>query len=173
MNTVGIFVSCLALGAATLACAKEPRCTAVPVDLGRLGDKVALFRVFTGADGKSHSETVSWEAVKTTYLGLQLAHFDFGDPSNVVIVRGPPNFDIPFHPAPYREIFIVLSGGSTSVLSDGTKLELKPGSVLLFEDVSGPGHGGKVGPCGYVALDLQFKPVLTAPAAVVATPTAR
>ncbi len=157
--------ACLLVAALSLAASssqglgKSPRCRAAVVDLARLGNDIAVNRVYTGTDGKSHLDRTTWDAVNTTYLGLQLAHFELGDPSNVVIVRGPPNFDIPFHAAPYREIFIVLSGSSTSILSDGTRIELTPGSILLFEDVTGPGHGGKAGPCGYVALDLQFKPV--------------
>ena len=158
MKTACLLVAALSLVASSSeAMAKTSRCRAAAVNLARLGDDIAVNRVYTGADGKSHLDKTTWAAVKTTYLGLQLAHFELGDPSNVVIVRGPPDFDIPFHPAPYREIFIVLSGSSTSILSDGTRIELTPGSIVLFEDVTGPGHGGRVGPCGYVALDLQFK----------------
>jgi quercetin dioxygenase-like cupin family protein len=73
-------------------------------------------------------------------------------------VSGPPNFKLPFHPAPYREVFILLSGSSVMELSDGTSQHLKAGSVVFVEDVTGPGHGGSFGACGYVAMDLQFKP---------------
>ena len=160
MKTACLLVAALSLVASSSeALVRTSRCRAAAVDLARLGDDIAVNRVYTGADGKSHLDKTTWAAVKTTYLGLQLAHFALGDPSNVVLVRGPPNFDIPFHAAPYREIFIVLSGSSTSILSDGTRIELTPGSIVLFEDVTGPGHGGRVGPCGYVALDLQFKAV--------------
>jgi quercetin dioxygenase-like cupin family protein len=159
MNRAGIAVSVgLALCLVPIALPKDASCRKVALEVGRVSDTVPVLRVFTGTDGKSHAEKVSFAAVKTTYLGLQLAHFDFGDPSNVVIVRGPPNFVIPFHAAPYREIFMVLSGGSTIELSDGTQHQLNTGDVVLFEDVTGPGHGGKVGSCGYVSLDLQFKP---------------
>jgi hypothetical protein len=160
MKTACLLVAALSLVASSAdALAKAPRCRAAVVNLARLGNDIVVNRVYTGTDGKSHLDKTTWGAVHTTYLGLQLAHFALGDPSNVVIVRGPPNFDIPFHAAPYREIFILLSGSSTSILSDGTRIELTPGSIILFEDVTGPGHGGKAGPCGYVALDLQFKPV--------------
>jgi quercetin dioxygenase-like cupin family protein len=167
----------LSLFAATVAGAEQPACSKATVDLARAGDSIEVLHVTTGPDNKSHAARIRMPAVFTSYLGLQLAHFDFGDPANVVIVRGPPDLDIPLHPAPYREIFIVLSGGSTALLSDGTRHELGPGAVVLFEDVTGPGHGATIGPCGYVALDLQFKPappVPAAPAAAAATaaPTA-
>lgn len=161
-----VWVGCLIALSCNAAVAKSVKCIAEPLDLARVGKQVDVLHVFTGSDNKSHAEMKKIDAVLTTYLGLQLAHFDFGDPSNVVIVRGPANFDIPVHAAPYREIFVVLSGGSTVALSDGTRHRLKPGSVVLFEDVTGPGHGGKVGPCGYVALDLQFKPQAAAAAIV-------
>ena len=162
MRILGVsFTIIAALLLSVSAPSKEQRCASVGVDLGKRGDAIEVLHVFTGADGKSHADNQKFAAVKTTYLGLQLAHFEFGAPSNVVIVRGPANFPIPQHASPYREIFMILSGGSTVELSDGTHHALKPGSVVLFEDVTGLGHGGKVGPCGYVALDLQFKPVST------------
>jgi quercetin dioxygenase-like cupin family protein len=87
-----------------------------------------------------------------------LRQFELGNPAKVVIVSGPPDFDLPQHAAPYREIFMVLSGSVTATLSGGQSFAMKPGALILFEDTTGQGHGGKVGPCGYVSLDLQFKP---------------
>jgi quercetin dioxygenase-like cupin family protein len=86
-----------------------------------------------------------------------LRQFQFGDPSNVVIVGGPPDFRIPSHASPYREIFLILAGSSVIELSDGSEQPLKAGSLVLMEDTSGAGHGGRFGPCGYVAVDLQYK----------------
>jgi hypothetical protein len=80
-----------------------------------------------------------------------------GNPSNVVIVSAPPSLDIAVHQALYREMFILISGESTLMLSDGSSFVSKPGTITLMEDTTGVGHGGKSGPCGYVALDLQFK----------------
>ena len=93
----------------------------------------------------------------TNYLGIDLTQFGLGNPSNVVIVSAPPGLDIAVHQAPYREMFILISGESTLMLSDGSSFVSKPGTIILMEDTTGVGHGGKSGPCGYVALDLQFK----------------
>jgi hypothetical protein len=132
-----------------------------PVDLALNPEPPVLemFRVYTGADGLSHGEIQHLQASSTKYLGMMLHQYSLGDPSNVVIVSGPPNFHIPKHAAPYREIFLTLRGSVTVELSDGTNRALHPGSLVLYEDVTGPGHGGLVGPCGYTSLDLQFKRV--------------
>ncbi len=148
--------------------AAENSCAPQALPLTRDTTVLQVFHVVTRADGKSYGELVPMKGATTLYLGLSLTQFGLGDPSNVVIVTGPPGFDIPMHPAPYREIFMVLSGSATIRLSGGQEHLLTPGSIVLFEDISGEGHGGKVGPCGYVSLDLQFKPATaSAPAPVV------
>jgi hypothetical protein len=143
--------------------------TCAPVDLALNPDPPVLqmFRVRTGADGVSHGEMVPLEGSATRYLGMVLTQYALGAPTQVVIVNGPPNFHIPSHPAPYREIFLTLRGEVTVELSDGTTHRLTPGALMLYEDLTGPGHGGLVGPCGYTSLDLQFNaaapPVHAAP----------
>jgi hypothetical protein len=133
-------------------------CVAEPVDISRDTRILNILRVYTGTDGVSHAEVQNQPAQESTYLGALLRQFQLGAPSNVVIVSGPPDFRIPQHPAPYREIFLQLAGSSTIELSDGTRHPLHAGSVVLFEDLTGPGHAGLFGACGYVALDMQFKP---------------
>lgn len=135
------------------------RCEAHPLDLSYEMRTLNVVRVYTGADGISHAEIQPQAAQESTYMGALLRQYRLDDPSNVVIVSGPPRFHIAQHPSPYREMFILLAGSSEIELSDGTRQALQAGSVVLFEDVSGPGHGGVFGPCGYVAVDLQFKSV--------------
>jgi quercetin dioxygenase-like cupin family protein len=118
---------------------------------------IDLIHVTTGEDGLSHGERQTLDGQTSVYLGATLRQFQLGKPSNVVIVTGPANFKLPRHAAPYREMFLLLAGSSVVELSDGSEYPLQPGSAVLMEDTTGPGHGGRVGPCGYVALDLQFK----------------
>ena len=152
----GMVASGVATRAADLVTAGE-KCVSAGLSVGRDTSVVEIYRVYTAADGKSYGETIKLQGSRTTYLGAVLTQFGLGDPSNVVIVHGPAYFEIPMHAAPYPEIFLVLSGSSTINLSSGQRHELGPGSLVLFEDTTGAGHGGKVGACGYVALDLQFK----------------
>ena len=145
------------LAFAGAAAAKGKACVEKPLHLERDGRILEIIRITTGADGLSHGKREKIDGSVTTYLGLELTQFGLGDPSNVVIVSAPPGLDIAVHRAPYREIFMILSGESTLKLSDGTSFVLKPGTLNLMEDTTGAGHGGNSGPCGYVALDLQFK----------------
>jgi quercetin dioxygenase-like cupin family protein len=125
---------------------------------------INVTHVYTGADGLSHAEPQHEEADTSTYLGATLREFQLGDPSNVVLMTGPPNFAYPKHPAPYREIFLVLAGSMDLELSDGTKLLEEPGSLIMFDDLTGAGHGGRFGACGYIAVDLQYQAKPAAPA---------
>ena len=138
-------------------------CKRSPVDIGREGKAIRLFHLFSGPDGKSHLDTVTIEGADSAFFSgsgnnAVFTQFKLGTPSNVVIVRGPPNVRLPLHPAPYREMFLTLSGSTMMVLPDGSKQDLEPGDLLLTEDVAGTtGHSGLTGPCGYVAVDFQFK----------------
>ncbi len=148
----------LSLSACAAGLQKEQAaCAAAPMPISRDTAVLEVLHVYTGSDGVSHADVQQQPGKTSTYLGALLRQFSFGDPSNVVIVSGPPGFHIPMHPSPYREIFLLLSGSSVIELSDGTQRSLQAGSLALFEDVTGPGHGGLFGACGYVAVDLQFK----------------
>jgi quercetin dioxygenase-like cupin family protein len=149
------------------ACTTTPmqRCDPQPLPITNETPVLEMLRVTTGPDGLSHGEKIQETGKTSTYLGAVLRQFQLGDPSSVVIVSGPANFRIPMHAAPYREIFLLLAGSTVIELSDGTRHAQQPGSMVLFEDVTGAGHGGVFGPCGYVALDLQFKPVTVVPPA--------
>jgi hypothetical protein len=125
---------------------------------------INVTHVYTGADGLSHAEPQHEMADTSSYLGATLREFQLGEPSNVVLMTGPPNFAFPKHPAPYREIFLVLAGSMELELSDGTKHSEEPGSLIMFDDLTGAGHAGRFGACGYVAVDLQYQPKPTAPA---------
>ena len=117
------------------------------------------YRFFTGPDGDSAVEPLRIEAKQVPLLktGAILGLFQLpSDPTRgVQIVVGPPNLELPLHPAPYKEMFIMISGGVT-VKTQKFSAEMKPGSVLLFEDVDARvGHGGMIGPCGYVSVSIK------------------
>ncbi len=157
-SSVAALAALLCIGGCATGRQKDSgTCGAAPLPISRDTAVLDVLRVYTGGDGVSHAELQQQPAKTTTYLGAVLRQFAFGDPSNVVIVSGPPGFHIPMHPSPYREIFLILAGSSVIELSDGTRRPLEPGSVVSFEDVTGPGHAGVFGACGYVAVDLQFK----------------
>lgn len=117
------------------------------------------YRFFTGPDGDSAVEPLRIEAKQVPLLktGAILGLFQLPpDPTRgVQIVVGPPNLELPLHPPPYKEMFIMLSG-SVTVKTQKFSAEMKPGSVMLFEDLDAKvGHGGMIGPCGYVSVSIK------------------
>ena len=117
------------------------------------------WHAFKVSDGKSHFERVAIPGTKGVYYGgkVHVTTFDLGHPSGASVVYGEPNMEIPLHPVPYRETFIILSGTSETVTPEGELLHLGPGTMFTSDDVGPPGRRGRSGPCGYVALSLAFK----------------
>ncbi len=138
---------------------KGKNCPKNEITLGQAVEILEVHRTFKGEDGESHIEKVSLPGTTKSYYDgkATLTQFDLGDPTRVMLVYGHPNIEIPKHPSPYREIFILLSGSSFMNMPDGSVIERKPGSMVIVEDQGTPGRSGRAGPCGYVALDLQFK----------------
>ena len=143
----------------------KAKCPTLSADWARDVEVVKALRAYTGPDGESHIEPVPLPGKQGSYYGgsVKLTQFDFGDSTRVVLVYGHPNMNIAAHPAPYREIFIVLSGSSEIHLANGEVHALSPGSMVITEDLGSKGRSGRSGPCGYVALDLQYKADKPAP----------
>ena len=151
-------VACLALSWAGHAMAAVPASCAAPTVFTTALDHLDGYRFFVGPGGDTAVESYRIGAKKVPMLktGKQLAILNLPTSSKrgAEIVVGPPDADIPMHPAPYREMFIML-GGSTQVSTKTFKAEMKPGSVLFFDDAgSKTGHAGHTGPCGYISLSI-------------------
>lgn len=104
---------------------------------------VVVTRLFTGADGQTHAETIDVKLAQQKLAGSGLAA---GELSETVKVTGlqfrrtSPAYALDFHPAPARQYVITLSGRGEIELGDGTKIALTPGHILLAEDTTGRGH---------------------------------
>ncbi|MBL4808122.1 MAG: hypothetical protein JKY31_12685 [Rhodobacteraceae bacterium] len=104
------------------------------------------FRMFADENGDSHVE-----AMENTYE-LQ----DYAPPApafgispaqgaeRYVFVQFPPNWTSELHPAPKRQLCVILSGEFQGETSDGIVMDLKAGDMVLMEDTSGLGHKAKV-----------------------------
>ena len=93
---------------------------------------MAIYRIFSDADGESHIEDLNLEE-----------HPELGAMINVSEVRvqefdGSRNMD--FHPLPERRLVVHLSGEVEIGASDGAKRVLRAGDIRLMEDVTGRGH---------------------------------
>ena len=106
---------------------------------------MAIIRIYTGADGKSHFQDIEPEFqgdVQT--LGDQRWPLDAGEviheESGIIVRRFDPERSNPWHHAPGRVCAMNLSGAVEIEIGDGTKRVLGPGDILIAEDVTGQGH---------------------------------
>ena len=111
---------------------------------------MAIIRIFTGNDGRSHFEDIeprferlpdkSERAELIPGSGIVIRRFD-GDRSN------------PWHHAPGRAAVFTLTGAVDIEIGDGTVRRLGPGDILIAEDLTGQGHGTReVGPAPRVSI---------------------
>ena len=105
---------------------------------------MAIIRIYTGPDGKSHFEEIEprFEA-----LGDKSERAELIPGSGSVIRRFDPTRSNPWHHAPGRAAVFTLSGGVDIEIGDGTVRRLGVGDILIAEDVTGQGHATReVGP---------------------------
>jgi hypothetical protein len=97
---------------------------------------LAIIRIFTGGDARSHIEELP-DAIPS-----------FGTPeenrtepaTGIAFLRRDRDTFPGFHNAPRRQYIFVLSGELEFEVAGGHKRTLKPGEVVLVEDVTGEGH---------------------------------
>lgn len=65
--------------------------------------------------------------------------------ARAIFFAPPQDAIVDWHPAPHRQLNIVLSGTIEVEVADGEKRVFAPGDVLLLEDVDGKGHRTVVG----------------------------
>ncbi len=151
--------ACTNAASTAVASTQTTVCSGGKVDIARGVDVVEAWRGYKGADGQSHLERATIPGTKGVYYGgkVRVTIFDLGDPTGASFVYGEPNMEIPIHPVPYKETFIILSGSSDVYTPGGQVVHLSPGSMVMSEDLGTPGRWGRSGPCGYVALSLAYK----------------
>jgi hypothetical protein len=100
-----------------------------------------IWRVYSGADGRSHLARVALPLKPFVDLeGLQ------GEAAPTQAVTGltfrvlPPGYVLDWHCAPRRQYSISLTGEAEVEVGDGSTARLGPGDVLLAEDLTGQGH---------------------------------
>ncbi len=103
-------------------------------------------RIWTDDEGETHFVVASHP--------LELA--DFAPPApplgvsavqaaaDVRFIGAPAGWDSPPHPAPRRQLVVMLRGLCEATTSDGEIRLFVPGDVVLLEDTSGAGHRTRV-----------------------------
>jgi hypothetical protein len=113
---------------------------AQPVSFAADRTPVAVTRLFTGPDGKTHAEDTT---VPLGVLQNSSERSSMIDVSGLQFVRTSPAYDLDWHPAPRRQYVVTVSGESEVIIGDGTHIRLYPGKVMLVEDTTGQGHISK------------------------------
>ena len=93
---------------------------------------MGTWRLYTGVDGQSHVEKIDWRATGDWTKGMRTTDIKFGE--------WPVGKFMDWHPAPRRQLVIILSGQLEIGLSDGTKHVFGAGDARLVEDTTGKGH---------------------------------
>ncbi|HXJ81081.1 MAG TPA: hypothetical protein VMS64_20680 [Candidatus Methylomirabilis sp.] len=111
---------------------------------------MAIIRIYTGSDGKSHFEDIAprWEP-----LGDKSERAELISGSGIMMRRFDPTRSNPWHHAPGRAAVFTLSGAVDIEIGDGTVRRLGPGDILIAEDRTGQGHVTReVGPEARVSI---------------------
>ena len=93
---------------------------------------MAVFRMYTGADGQTHLEEQS--------LGSHPVLTSPQNAKHIVFREMPAGTFIDWHPAPQRQYVIILSGELEIGFGDGTTRRFGAGDARLVDDTTGQGH---------------------------------
>jgi quercetin dioxygenase-like cupin family protein len=100
-----------------------------------------IWRIYSGEDGQSHLEEMP--LAMQPFTDTEGA---YGKGTALEKVKGitfrvsPPGYVLNWHCAPRRQYSISLSGEAEVEVGDGTVKRIRPGDVLLAEDLTGQGH---------------------------------
>jgi quercetin dioxygenase-like cupin family protein len=98
---------------------------------------MAIIRIHTGPDGKSHFEDIE---PRFQPRGDQSESAELIPGSGIVLRRFEAKRTNPWHHAPGRAAVFTLSGAVDIEIGDGTVRRLGPGDILIAEDLTGQGH---------------------------------
>ena len=100
-----------------------------------------IWRVYSGEDGQSHLEEVTLPM--TAFVDVEGAHGEgtvLQNTQGITFRVSPPGYELGWHCAPRRQYSITLAGEGEVEVGDGTIKHIRPGDVLLAEDLTGQGH---------------------------------
>ena len=104
---------------------------------------VRYVRVFADAVGETHfDETeLSMEPVAFAPPAPPLDHVSLGSAASVSLIAGDATWrGDAFHPAPARQLMLMLRGSASVAVSDGESRQFGAGAILLLDDTEGRGH---------------------------------
>jgi quercetin dioxygenase-like cupin family protein len=93
---------------------------------------IMMTRIYTGADGLSHSERVEMKLTPNGTNTMKATGVEFS--SRPAAPAGD------WHTGPRRQFVITLSGRAELEVANGQKVPIEPGNINLIEDTTGKGH---------------------------------
>ena len=102
-------------------------------------------RLYADEEGESHVGEMAASFAMADYAPPAPA-FGVSPPvaaARYIFVDFPAGWTSGLHPAPRRQLFVVLSGRGEGGTSTGQTIVLGPGDVLLMEDTTGRGHSAR------------------------------
>jgi hypothetical protein len=103
---------------------------------------VAMARLYTDEAGESHFGTWQWHADEIEFAPPAPA-VEVTEPvpaAQALMLRIPAGWYGEPHPAPRRQLMVVVAGTIETIASDGEARLFTPGSAILLEDTTGRGH---------------------------------
>jgi hypothetical protein len=100
-------------------------------------DGIIATRIYTGSDGQTHAEKIN---IPLAPSGVSTQLSEMASATGVQFRRQAAHYFEDWHTAPRRQYVITLSGRGEIELTDGKKIQLGPGDILLAEDLTGKGH---------------------------------
>ena len=111
----------------------------------RVSTEPTITRIFTGSDGQSHFENVSLHM--QAFVDTEGAHgwaTEMQSNRGIVFRTSPPGYSLSWHTAPRRQYVIQLQGEVEIEVASGQTVTMRPGDVLLADDLTGQGHCTRV-----------------------------
>lgn len=105
-----------------------------------------LTRIVTDAAGESHFDEVE-VSMSVTAFAPPAPQFLVSDPmkaDRALFSSIPAGYFGDWHPAPCRQIAVILGGSAEVGVSDGESRTFGPGDAVLLEDTGGRGHTTRV-----------------------------
>ena len=97
--------------------------------------------LYAGDDGRSHFGDLDIPLRPSDVTPNRSAPRSAPIPTaNVFLAEAPAGRALDFHPAPRRQLIVVLSGVLEIECGDGSRRQFRPGDLLLADDTTGQGH---------------------------------
>lgn len=109
---------------------------------------VDVYRIYAGPDGVSRLESLTVELRNGRSTVFPTTGWQFAALA--------PHYETGWHIVPERTLVTTIGGSGEMETGDGQKIELKPGTTVLIEDISGAGHRSSNGPEGRLALFIPL-----------------